>query len=97
MHGAFAVRTKVKSSMVSQNSHQTFVNPLALASHEAHVSGGYKQAYYTNCSTASNYFIFQARSQNCEQRLLASSYLSVRPSARNNSAQTGRIFMKFGI
>ena len=46
-----------------------------------------------------------ARSQNCEKQLLASSrlslylsvFLSVRPSAWNNSATTGRIFMKFYI
>jgi len=97
MDGVCAVRTKVKSSVVSQNSHQTFVNPLALASHEAHVSGGYKRDHYTSCSTASNDFIFQARSQNCEKRLLTSSCLSVRLPARNNSAPNGRIFMKFGI
>ena len=40
-------------------------------------------------------------SQNCEQRLLASSCLSaspsVCPSAWKNSAVTGRIFMKVGI
>jgi hypothetical protein len=34
---------------------------------------------------------------NCEKRLVASSSLSVRLSARNNSAPTGRIFMKFYI
>jgi hypothetical protein len=34
-------------------------------------------------------------SQNCEKRLLASSCVSVRPSTWNNSAPTGRIFMKF--
>jgi hypothetical protein len=39
--------------------------------------------------------ILYIRSQNCEKRLLASR-LSVRPSARNNSAPTGQIFMKFG-
>jgi hypothetical protein len=38
---------------------------------------------------------FKARLQNCEKRLLAPSYLSVRPSAWNNSAPNGRIFMKF--
>jgi hypothetical protein len=45
---------------------------------------------------------FYARSQNCEKRLLASSCLSVCPSVRlsfrrsagNNSASTGRIFLK---
>jgi hypothetical protein len=40
---------------------------------------------------------FYILSQNCEMRLLGSSYLSVRPSARNNSAATGRIFTKFDI
>ena len=39
--------------------------------------------------------VFGARSQNYEKRLLASSCLSVRVSARNISASTGRIFMKF--
>jgi len=34
--------------------------------------------------------------KNCKKRLLASSCLSVRPSARNNSAPTPRIFIKFG-
>jgi len=34
--------------------------------------------------------------KNCEKRLLASSCLSVRPSTRNNSAPTARIFIKFG-
>jgi len=38
-----------------------------------------------------------ARSQNFEKRLLASSCLSVRLSARNNLALAGRILMKFGI
>ena len=36
-------------------------------------------------------------SQNCEKRLLASSCLSVRLSAWNNSVPTERIFMKFDI
>ena len=36
-----------------------------------------------------------ALSQKCDRRLLASSCLSVCPSAWNNSASTGRIFMKF--
>jgi hypothetical protein len=40
---------------------------------------------------------FEARLQNCEKRLLDSSYLSDRHSAWDNSARTGRIFMKFGI
>jgi len=40
---------------------------------------------------------FEARLQNCEKRLLDSSCLSDRHSAWNNSAPTGRIFMKFGI
>jgi hypothetical protein len=75
---------KVKSSVVSQNSHQTFINPFTLASSEAHVSGGYKHDHYTSCSTASNYFIFQARSQNCKKRLLVPS--CVRPSTWNDSA-----------
>jgi hypothetical protein len=47
--------------------------------------------------------LFKARSQNCEKRQLTSSYLSIRPSVRpsvcpsawNNSAPAGRIFMKF--
>jgi len=34
---------------------------------------------------------------NCANRLLASSCLSVRPSAWNNWAPTGRIFMEFDI
>ena len=42
---------------------------------------------------------FNARSQNCEKRLLTSSFLSdgpfVCPSAWNKSAATGRIFIKF--
>ena len=42
---------------------------------------------------------FQVRSKNCEKRLLASSclsvYLALCPSAWNNMAPTGRIFMKF--
>ena len=41
--------------------------------------------------------IFGRVRKNCEERLSASSCLSVRPSARNNSAPTGRIFMKFDI
>jgi hypothetical protein len=40
---------------------------------------------------------FEARLQNCEKRLLDSSYLSDRLSAWSSSAPTGRIFMKFGI
>jgi len=40
---------------------------------------------------------FWALSQNCGERLLASSCLSFCPSARNNSAPTGRIFIKFDI
>ena len=41
--------------------------------------------------------VYQARSQHFEKRLLASSCLSVRPSAWNNSAPTGRILMKLDI
>ena len=44
-------------------------------------------------------WIFWARSQNCENRLLGLSCLSIRPSiclsAWNNSAPTERIVMKF--
>jgi hypothetical protein len=40
------------------------------------------------------YYGFQALSQNCEKRLLGSSYLSVR---MDHSVTTGRIFIKFGI
>jgi len=38
-----------------------------------------------------------AHSQNCEERLLALSCLSVCPAARNNSLPTKRMFMKFDI
>ena len=38
---------------------------------------------------------FQALPKNCEKRLLTLSCSSVRPSAWNNSAPTGQIFMKF--
>ena len=41
--------------------------------------------------------LFQAPSQSCEKLLLTSSSLAVRPSACNNAALTGRIFMKFDI
>ena len=40
---------------------------------------------------------FQAPSQNCEKRLLASSCLSFCPSARNKSAPTRRIPIKFDV
>ena len=44
---------------------------------------------------------FLTRSQNCEKRLLAPSCLSILPSVRlsawNNSASTGRMFIKFDI
>ena len=40
---------------------------------------------------------FSARSQNCEKRLLTSSCSSVRVSAWNSSAPTGRIWMKYHI
>jgi len=40
---------------------------------------------------------FQAFSQICGKRLLASSCLSVSPSEWNNPFPNGRIFMKFGI
>jgi hypothetical protein len=40
---------------------------------------------------------FQARSQNIEKQLLASSCPSVRPSIRNNSAPTTRILITFDI
>jgi hypothetical protein len=41
--------------------------------------------------------IFRRFSQNCEKRLLASSCMSVCPSAWSNSVRTGQIFMKFEI
>jgi hypothetical protein len=37
---------------------------------------------------------FQGPAQNCERQLFNSSCLSVSPSARNNSAFTGEIFVK---
>jgi len=37
---------------------------------------------------------FHKRPQNCEKQLLSSSCLSSCPSARNNSAPTGRVFIK---
>ena len=40
---------------------------------------------------------FYVRSQNCENRLLASSCPSVRPSACNTSVPTGRILIQFDI
>ena len=45
-------------------------------------------------------FHFQARSKNCETRLVAPSSMSVRPSvclSARNSAPTGWIFMKFDV
>ena len=52
-------------------------------------------------STNKSYDYFQARSQNCEKWLIASSILLVCPpicpSAWNKSALTGRIFMRFNI
>jgi hypothetical protein len=47
--------------------------------------------------TLSWFLRFKTRSQNCGKRLLASSCLSVCPPAWNNSAPTGRIFVKFDI
>jgi hypothetical protein len=44
------------------------------------------QNIYTRC----------LKKKNCEKRPLASSCMSVRQSARNNSAPTTRIFIKFG-
>jgi hypothetical protein len=47
-----------------------------------------------------NVYFFQARSQNCGKRLLASSCLSfrrVRQSAWKNSAPTGQILIRFYI
>jgi len=41
--------------------------------------------------------VFRYFRKNFEERLSASSYLSVRPSAWNNSAPAGRIFMTFDI
>jgi hypothetical protein len=43
------------------------------------------------------YPFYLAHSQNCEKRQLALSCLFVRLSARNNSAPSGRIFVKFDI
>ena len=40
---------------------------------------------------------YQARSRNCEERLLASSWPSDLPSTWNNSDLIGRILMKFDI
>jgi hypothetical protein len=40
---------------------------------------------------------FWAHSQNCEKRLLASSYLFVRLSLRLSFAPTGQSFVKFDI
>jgi hypothetical protein len=40
---------------------------------------------------------FRRVAKNCEKRLLASSCLSLRPSACNNWASIGRIFIKFDI
>jgi hypothetical protein len=42
-------------------------------------------------------FPFGARFQNCEERLFASSCLSVRLPVQNSSAPTGRIFVKFEV
>ena len=39
----------------------------------------------------------EAHSQNCEKQLASSCVcLSIRPSAQNNTAPTGQIFIKFG-
>jgi len=43
------------------------------------------------------YVVFSRFSQNCEKRLITSSCRSVCPPAWNNSAHTGRIFVKFCI
>ena len=39
------------------------------------------------------FYVFRCFSQNCEKRMLVSSYLFVLPSAWNNSAPTGRSFV----
>jgi len=62
------------------------------------ITGGYVGNYedvllFENGITA-EFNLISGYSQNCDQRLLASSCVSVR---LNNSAPTGRIFMKFNI
>jgi len=49
------------------------------------------QVYFLLSSVTHNQLRLEARLQNCENRLLASSWLP----AWNNSASTGRIFVNF--
>jgi hypothetical protein len=52
----------------------------------------------SHCFTIQRYLIeLQARSQNCERRLLDTSRPSVRPCAWNSLVSTGWIFMKFDV
>jgi len=53
----------------------------------------YRQGVYRRVLFYYNY----AHSQNCQKRLLASSYMSVRLSAWNKSVPNERIFIKFDI
>jgi hypothetical protein len=74
---------------------------LAAKFHQGHATGSRDIKYglillgQTTYVTTTDSFL--ARSQNCEKRLLATSYLSVRLSAWNNSAPTRRICTKFDI
>jgi hypothetical protein len=55
------------------------------------------QIAFTNHTRPYVEILFEARSQNCEKRLTASSGLSVLLSAWNNSTPKGQIFLKSSI
>jgi len=65
-----------------------------IAAHEVHLSVDQLSHTIAYLNDVQN--IYTHCLKNCEKLLLASSCLSVRPSARNNSAPTARIFIKFG-
>ena len=75
--------------------HVQYLSHKNKAPHPSKASVGTWQ-HYTSVFYSPHFF-FRDSSLNCEKCLLASSCLSVCPSARNNSVPTGRIFIKFGI
>jgi hypothetical protein len=61
------------------------------------IASAFQTAFKALSYSIINLYVLNAFKKNCAKRILASSRLSVRPSAWNNSVATGRIFVKFGI
>ena len=93
----FKLKIKHLQHLYKLATHITIRPPYGDCKEATDVCSTHKLISATQNMNAEGLYELLAAFAKLQKRLLASSFLSVRPSAWNNSDPTGRIFMKFDI